>query len=604
MIYGIVRNGVWDYPCTVSEYFVSECYIDIINDYLNDYDFEELYDIFPEEWLDSYQYDVFQNEFANSYESKKEPYKNFKNIQSYISEDFYVKYKPDKFDVTKPYTKNFEDLFKEDFDFILRNNVLYYSKSLGENFWKEIQQFIFDDNIIHISINNQKSKINIKKNAITTSENYYNYNAKLTETYSNFRGNIVKTISSQFKYARLNNIIQSYFNNVVIINDQKDKSQDKNIVYNMNIVPTFSRISPSVKVKANDNIISIIINNCSCPIEYDIIAKLSICIFDKYNKVYEEGDNSSMNRLKYLRSINPRLFVRNYTRECSVLPIYINENIDNNCIEFPQGSGQYYTAPEGYYVGLKENRLDNKSEFPYIIACYKTNHLDNSSRIIYKHINNMQIQPKVVHSLLDIFRDYEEVGSVHMNVMMQELYDVNINTYQIKGIGDEYRYFEELYNINIIIVDKQENVILPKHKEPYFWDYNSSRCTIILKQNKVKSNYSYEKLHRHTERFIVSKLNITNRSTYNPNLNYLSQHIDFNGKVRMLKINDEWIEAIGAPLNVPKEFVLNTHINDIMAISNKFYESLNLNSKEVIYDSRDNNYYIHRYTENDLKELF
>lgn len=216
----------------------------------------------------------------------------------------------------------------------------------------------------------------------------------------------------------------------------------------------------------------------------------------------------------------------------------------------------------------------------------------------------MEIRSREIYNLIDIFEQFEPKSTVNFQVMSQELYDVDLTKYEITGILDEYRYFEELFDINIIIIDKLNNVILPKHKKPYFWDYNEKRSTIIIRQLKVKQYYSYELLQRNPKEYIEQKLNITRRSTYDKDITYISQHIDFNGKLRMLKTDTEWIHTIGAPLHIPIEFAMNPHIKDIMDISNKFYESLNLKKEEIIRESSNQNYYIHRYTSSDNNELF
>jgi hypothetical protein len=53
---------------------------------------------------------------------------------------------------------------------------------------------------------------------------------------------------------------------------------------------------------------------------------------------------------------------------------------------------------------------------------------------------------------------------VHLEIMSQELYDTDIKKFEFVGDDSAYRYFEELYYINIPIVDKNMEIVLPRHK--------------------------------------------------------------------------------------------------------------------------------------------
>jgi hypothetical protein len=605
MIFGISKNGEWKNVNTITEFLISTNYIDIINNHLEEYEFSELYEILPNEWLDAYRYDIFKEEFINQYTSKKNLYKTFERITSItgkIDENDYLTYTPDKFEVTKPFTKTFHDLFEEDFDYILNENVLYYSRSLGEDYWKNIQQFTFAENIIVFSKSNKKSKVDTTKETITTTELFSNYSYNPNETYFNFRGKINKISNNELEYSKLINIIKKKYTDIIIPQNSKNSNDN---TYSLSISPMFSKISPNIKITNTNNIVTIVITNCSCPIEYDIIVKLISQLFDDYNDKYQQI-NKSTNQLKYLRSINPKLFVRNYTRESTILPIYVNENIDEKCIEFPEGSNQYYTAPLGYHIGLKKNRLDNNKEYPYIITCYKTDHINNSNTILYKYLNNIKIENKKIYDLFYIFEKLEKVREVNKCVILQDLPNIDPDKYEIKGIGEEYRYFEELYDINIIIIDKFENINISKNKQPYFWEYKEDRTTYIIKETKIKDNYSYEIApNTHLKEIIRKKHNITRRSKHDHNTkNYISQHIDFNGKTRMIKTSKGWEKTLGFPLNLPMENAMNIHIKNIQDISEKFYEKLNLKKNENIYEHNKRNYYTHRYVAEDIQELF
>ena len=84
-----------------------------------------------------------------------------------------------------------------------------------------------------------------------------------------------------------------------------------------------------------------------------------------------------------LRRELPELFVNNYTRECPVLPVMVSQEhaalLDDvqRVILYPLEGPfrRYYTAPKGYIVGLKKNRLSNKDMFPWLVTCYLHDHM-------------------------------------------------------------------------------------------------------------------------------------------------------------------------------------------------------------------------------------
>ena len=89
------------------------------------------------------------------------------------------------------------------------------------------------------------------------------------------------------------------------------------------------------------------------------------------------------NYITHLRNELPELFIHNYTRECRVLPIMVSEELAETLIDtrrvifYPLDSamGRYYTAPDGYFVGLKKNRLYNRDTFPCLVTCYLQDHM-------------------------------------------------------------------------------------------------------------------------------------------------------------------------------------------------------------------------------------
>ena len=103
---------------------------------------------------------------------------------------------------------------------------------------------------------------------------------------------------------------------------------------------------------------------------------------------------STLNGIGPLRSELPELFINNYTRECPVLPIMVSQERAELLMEglqrvifYPVNSplGRYYTAPKGYFVGLKKNRLANRGTFPCLVTCYLHDHMMRKGSETHKY---------------------------------------------------------------------------------------------------------------------------------------------------------------------------------------------------------------------------
>jgi Family of unknown function (DUF5757) len=100
-----------------------------------------------------------------------------------------------------------------------------------------------------------------------------------------------------------------------------------------------------------------------------------------YNSIFgysSTSEISTINEIRNLRAEVPELFVTGYSRECSIKPFIIRNGSDTRAktMRYPK-YGRYsrlYTCPEGFYPGLKKNRLQNQSLFKYLPACYTTDH--------------------------------------------------------------------------------------------------------------------------------------------------------------------------------------------------------------------------------------
>ncbi len=219
-----------------------------------------------------------------------------------------------------------------------------------------------------------------------------------------------------------------------------------------------------------------------------------------------------------LREKLPELFVNNYTRECPVLPVMISkeeaERIRHTqrVILYPINSnkGRYYTAPNGYFVGLKRNRLANKDKFPCLVTCYLQDHIERKGSETYKYYNfatmtdivnspkkrplpksisNPNYYRKRASSFVDAVESAAGIKFPSSlpwcpQIAKQELWywsDDEIMSAVIRakaegessGTGSRlYRYFEELAEVSIHVVtiaDGNFEPLVPPHRGKYVW---------------------------------------------------------------------------------------------------------------------------------------
>lgn len=102
-----------------------------------------------------------------------------------------------------------------------------------------------------------------------------------------------------------------------------------------------------------------------------------------------------------LKDIVPEIFAVNYARYvCNNPPVIVDDLIDtsnvknfmvenvsqeyNQALLFPkEGPNQHwYACPNNTFIGLKQNTLSNKNEYPYLPCCYKT---DQRDKMNYKN---------------------------------------------------------------------------------------------------------------------------------------------------------------------------------------------------------------------------
>lgn len=207
-----------------------------------------------------------------------------------------------------------------------------------------------------------------------------------------------------------------------------------------------------------------------------------------------------------LRDKLPELFVNNYTRECPILPIMVPESeVPRKRVILYPTSGEYaryYTAPKGYFVGLKRNRLANKEIFPCLVTCYLQDHIKrkgSETQMYYaaaadtvgknerkkplpKSISDPSYHRKKAASFYDAVEQATgwKIGQFPWcpQVVKQELWDWQDDDIMAAITGSTevgsciYRYFEELVGVSIhVVVIKDGNFesLVPRHRGKYVW---------------------------------------------------------------------------------------------------------------------------------------
>ena len=337
---------------------------------------------------------------------------------------------------------------------------------------------------------------------------------------------------------------------------------------------SFSGICPLVCIAHCAGVLKLRVSQAGCGLEYDAIMCFVNVLIDLYEHTAPElVDVRPETSISYLRSIDQSLFVKNYSRECAVLPIAVDAE-GPNTLEYPSGSGNHYTAPPGYYPGLKRNRLKNKHLHPYIVTCYKTAHTGNRRKLAYQYGNHMQTQNKNTQTLQECIENAlgPPLFEIDESVTLQDLCaPADCDPYK------RYRLYEEQYGIHIILVTPQNKVVIPDCPEPYFWDYDSGRRTYVV----CRSKNSFEVLCTDPGPLVENKLRRTMRSEYAEVSNQISmQHVDFYGKVRLVCVDGHWLQAAGSPL--PVETVQHIHplIVDSENSTTRFFESIGIDYAE------------------------
>ncbi|KAJ3224071.1 hypothetical protein HK099_000283 [Clydaea vesicula] len=319
----------------------------------------------------------------------------------------------------------------------------------------------------------------------------------------------------------------------------------------------------------NKGHIKLYVYSCGDLKTFHYVISLMKDLFCYYESVQMEPHSTNVSKLDVLKAYDPKLFINTYSRECSILPEIGNVND----FEYPKNSGRYYKASPGTYLGLKENNLENKEEYPFIINCYKQNHSTNYNTLMFKYLSdNVHNRKLDSHSFRSIF-GYCSLKKIP-ELLLQEYYtfskDKIGSIIDTEECGEKiYRIYEYTLKINIIIVEKRNRVypLIPFHVYPYFWDFVEDYKTIIILKKKKMDYIIYECDDDTRRNIIEQKLCMTVRST---NItDYVNQVVDIDGKCRMYQTSEgDWIPCESRPLDCPEVSIVPDMHNYLFSITN------------------------------------
>ena len=265
----------------------------------------------------------------------------------------------------------------------------------------------------------------------------------------------------------------------------------------------------------------------------------------------EEVQEEVLEGIYALRRAVPGLFVSNYTRECPQLPMLVSEGVARDvmaegkkAIKYPKDDGHWYTAPEGLFVGLKKNRLSNNTEYPYLVTCYTSDHMERENSVTYAYYNDtqrtLQIKKRPLPRMISLIScEYcrakvgnDLIGALEFalgtsvdrdallwapQLVKQELWDVE-NDDIMQAIRRErgflpgsltFRYFEELLYVSIHVIVINGGIfepMIPRHEGQYIWSPPYHRHVVLFENKKTTYREGiifYEVLMRKSDRCMV-----------------------------------------------------------------------------------------------------
>jgi Family of unknown function (DUF5757) len=530
------------------------------------------YESIPEEWIEAYKCRILLDGLSNGHYEMDIPFKNIRRIEKLITHT--QSYIPDKCNIVTNSTLTKEDIINMDCDYIIFED----GSKLVSNRVNNPRLPVYEkDSRIHFKKAGKTSSLDPVNGTIFTSIKFTGSFDADDIICSNFRGTMVRSWTKTWDVYNLAQLITLHpqLSQVCCINESNRLLDTSSFLL---MVAGFVK-DIHAYIRYMSGIVTINISLCGCDQEYDLMAKLVHSILDMYDATEEEIDMYTDKQLSLLRSYDPNLFIKNYSRICAILPI---PGKSDHSIEYPLGSNRYYGAPEGLYPGLKVNTLSNKNKYPYIVTCYKRNHINLPNKITFRYYNDLDIQKRSKYvSLKDCLREFTPVSDPDISIVLQELYNIdiscNIDVLESMYSNKMYRYYEELYDINILLVH-DNNVIIPDCPKPYFWNYNPNRDTITI--NVAHHKY---KIIKTDSKYLKQKLEKTIRY---PKIQADAQYVDHYGKRRMIMVNNQWIDSVGAPLNIPCKDCINPYIECVRNITYAFFEDVGKELQEPTGSTR------------------
>lgn len=296
--------------------------------------------------------------------------------------------------------------------------------------------------------------------------------------------------------------------------------------------------------------------------------------FDEINSIYNIESTidkfEDANSIKYLKSVYPDFFVSGYSRECPNLPL-ISTQDDPTAIEYPIGSGRYFSAPAGLHVSIKKNRLSNKDVYPYLVNCYPTDHRIRLKSQYMKYYNPENYKQSVVgispnqpvptnllmegierrtdipHTIYDIlvFIFGTPMHTDHKFQLCKQSFWCETNIKFDKDDHRLYRLYEYMFETNIFMLQIHSNhlahIVLPPHRDDYIWNPRYTRSVLLVQEIQgaygmrgnvysvisYNNNCVFENNHLLCKSVIETKLRCTIRGVKQKQK---IQYIDENGK--------------------------------------------------------------------------
>lgn len=297
-------------------------------------------------------------------------------------------------------------------------------------------------------------------------------------------------------------------------------------------------------------------------------------LFDEINSIYQIESAietfEDVNSIRYLKSIYPDFFVSGYSRECPYLPL-ISTKDDPTAIEYPLGSGRYFSAPAGLYVSIKKNRLSNKDKYPYLVNCYPTDHRNRSKSQYVKYycpenykqpiIGISPREPVPTNLFMEGIERHADVPNTIYDILIW-IFKRQVHTdhrfqlcrqsfwceTSIKFSTNDhrlYRLYEYMFETNIFILQIYSNhlahIVLPPHRDDYIWNPKYSRSILLVQE--IQGAYGMRgnvySLISHNGKFIFNNDHPLCKSVIETKLKYTvrgvkhkksAQYIDENGK--------------------------------------------------------------------------